>query len=394
MTAAALIFLALAALGVLYWVVVLVRLVTLLPVIPRARDGLALTPPSAWPKLSIVVPAHNEQRVIETCARSILKSDYPNFELLFVLDRCTDRTRELLVPFESADRRVRVHENRDCPADWAGKCNAARAGARLIDGEYVLFTDADVEFDPTLVRAAMLLMLRDRRGLLSLLPTLTTRTWFERLMQPAAVMGLLRLYPIDKVNRDDDRRPFANGQFLLFNRSVYEAIGGHEAVKDDLLEDIAFARVIEQHGSRGSLAVADGMLVVNMYGSFAAMREGWKRIYVEACKRKIGRLRFHAARIALISLGIPAAFLGALAFGAISGGAYVVAAIVTVVIGTALQFAALWIVYGQNRTTRWAMFSYPLGGAVVAKAFWDGASDLARGRAIRWGGKEYVLRPR
>ncbi|MBL9120067.1 MAG: glycosyltransferase, partial [Phycisphaerae bacterium] len=287
MTVGAIIAILLASLAASYWGLVLFTMTVLLPKVPRARDGLRLPPPSTWPKLSIIVPAHNEQRVIETCARTLLASDYPNFDVLFVLDRCTDRTRELLRPFEARDPRVRVHENASCPEGWAGKCNVARVGAELVDGEYVLFTDADVEFDPTVVRAAMLLMLHQKRGLVSLLPTLTANTWYERLVQPTAVMGLLRLYPIDKVNRESDRRPFANGQFLLFNRAIYDAVGGHAAVKDDLLEDIAFARVIENHGSRGSLAVADGMLIVNMYGTFFAMREGWKRIYVEACKRKV-----------------------------------------------------------------------------------------------------------
>jgi glycosyltransferase involved in cell wall biosynthesis len=394
MTVGAIIAISLAALALTYWCVVLFTLTILLPKVLRARDGLTLSPPPTWPKLSIIVPAHNEQRVIETCTRTLLGSDYPNFDVLFVLDRCTDQTRELLRPFEAKDPRVRVFENTSCPPDWAGKCNAARAGAALVDGEYVLFTDADVEFDPTVVRAAMLIMLHQRRGLVSLLPTLTANTWYERLVQPAAVMGLLRLYPIDKVNRDSDRRPFANGQFLLFNRSIYDAVGGHAAVKDDLLEDIAFARVIENHGSRGTLAVADGMLIVNMYGTFFAMREGWKRIYIEACKRKVVRLRMHAIRIGLVAIGGPVAQLAALVLGSLAGGLYALGALAVVLAGMVVQGIVLWILYSQNRSPKIGILAYPLGGAIVAKAFWDGASDLANGRPIRWGGKEYVLAPR
>ena len=394
MTVGAIIAILLASLAASYWGLVLFTMTVLLPKVPRARDGLRLPPPSTWPKLSIIVPAHNEQRVIETCARTLLASDYPNFDVLFVLDRCTDRTRELLRPFEARDPRVRVHENGSCPDGWAGKCNVARVGAELVAGEYVLFTDADVEFDPTVVRAAMLLMLHQKRGLVSLLPTLTANTWYERLVQPTAVMGLLRLYPIDKVNRESDRRPFANGQFLLFNRAIYDAVGGHAAVKDDLLEDIAFARVIENHGSRGSLAVADGMLIVNMYGTFFAMREGWKRIYVEACKRKVSRLRMHAVRIGLVALGGPVAQIAALVLGLLAGGWVALAALGVVGVGLLLQGIVLWVLYAQNRSPRIGILAYPLGGAIVAKAFWDGASDLANGRPIRWGGKEYILAPR
>ena len=392
MEVGALLAILISAIPALYWSVALGNILLLLPKMPKVGDALRLPAPARWPKLSVVIPAHNEERVIETCARSFLASDYPNLELLFVLDRCTDRTRELLRPLECD--RLRVHENASCPADWAGKCNAASVGAGLVGGEYVLFTDADVEAAPTLLRAAMAMILERRRGLLSLLPTLTTHAWFEVVVQPAAVMGLLRLYPIDKVNRDRDRRPFANGQFLLFERAVYDAIGGHHAVKDDLLEDIAFARVVEQHGSRGMIALAERLLVVNMYGSLRAMREGWKRIYIEACKRKVERLRAHALRIGLLSVAAPIVQVAAAVLGLLAGGTTAVVALAVVGAGALAQFLSLWLVFGLSRAPRAGILAYPLGGAIVAKAFWDGAGDLLRRRPIRWGGREYILAPR
>lgn len=377
-----------------YWSIVLGVVASLAPRIPKVRMGLDVPAPAAWPKVSVVVPAHNEERVIERCVRALLASDYPNLEVITVLDRCTDRTRELLRPLEARDPRLTVVENGSCPPDWAGKCNAARVGAERATGAYILFTDADVEFDPALLRAAMGLLLRDGRGLLSLLPTLTTDRWFERVVQPAAAMALLRIYPIDRVNRDERRRPFANGQFMLFDREVYDRIGGHAAVKDDLLEDIAFARAVEAAGARGAIAVADGMMVVNMYPSLAAMRTGWKRIYVEACKRKPLRLRQQALRIAAVGVLGPVAQALALVAGFTAGGVYAVGAAVVVGLGVAIQLASLGAIYRLSRSPLTGAFFYPLGSAIVAKAFWDGASDLVSGRPIRWGGREYVLTPR
>ena len=90
------------------------------------------------------------------------------------------------------------------------------------------------------------------------------------------------------VNRRDSRRHFANGQFMLFRRDVYDAIGGHEAVKGELLEDIALARVVgmRRHDYAGGCLMADGMLFCRMYRSWEAFRRGWRRIYTEAAKRK------------------------------------------------------------------------------------------------------------
>ncbi len=385
---------ALAAFVALYWIVVVVVVARLLPKLPRVGEGLRLTPPAEWPSVSIVVPAHNEERVIEECVRTLLASDYQRLEVITVLDRCTDRTRELLRPFEAADPRLTVIENGSCPPDWAGKCNAARVGAERASGRFLLFTDADVQFAPTLVRASMALLLRDGRGLLSILPTLTTGHWFERVVQPAAAMALLRIYPVDRVNRDHRRRPFANGQFMLFDREVYERIGGHAAVKDDLLEDIAFARAVEAVGSRGFIAIADGMMVVSMYPTLGAMRTGWKRIFVEACKRKTSRLRQQAVRIAAIGVLGPIVQVVALAVGLSLGGPYAGAALLAVGIGALAQVVALAAVYRLSRSPISGAFGYPLASAIVAKAFWDGAADLRSGRPIRWGGREYVLTPR
>ena len=135
-----------------------------------------------------------------------------------------------------------------------GKCNAARAGAKIAmeaGAEYLLFTDADVLFDPDLVQSAVALSIRENSDLLSALTTLTSTSWEEFVVQPVASLNLVRMHPTDLVNRTTNPRAFANGQFMLFTRSIYETIGGHDAVSEDLLEDIAFARSVREVARAG-----------------------------------------------------------------------------------------------------------------------------------------------
>lgn len=382
------------ALVALFHTFVIVRIVHMLSHAPRVRDGLAESPPrDGWPLISVVVPAHNEERVITACVTSLLASDYPALEVVVVLDRCSDRTLELLRPFAARDARLRIIENAACPPDWAGKCNAARVGAEVAKGQYLLFTDADVQFDPALVRAAFGLLRRDRRGLLSLLPRVVAVTWYERVVQPIAAMTLMQMYPIDKVNREYRRRPFANGQFLLFERGVYEGIGGHSATKHDLLEDIAFARLVDASGARVGLAMAADMLEVHMYSSFAALHEGWKRIFIEASRRRVKRLREKALLVLLLGVGTPIVLTGAFIVAAQFGGAMLLGAVAVVAWGVAAQATALAMVYracgARARDVAWS----PVGAAFVARVLWQGAADLAGRRPVRWGGREYVLIP-
>lgn len=378
-----------------YWGVVLVRVALQLRGLPVVRRGLSIDGPAGgWPKVSIVVPAHNEERVIESCIESLLASEYPALEVVLVLDRCTDRTLELVRPIAARDARLTVIENASCPEDWAGKCNAARVGAERATGAYLLFTDADVQFDPRLVRAALAVAIDEGRGLLSLLPTLRSAAWYEAVVQPVAALTLLRLYPIDKVNREERRRPFANGQFLLFERSVYERVGGHAAVKDDLLEDIAFARRVDAAGGRVGLAVAEELLTVHMYPSFAALRTGWKRIFIEACGRKVGRLRKNALRVAMLGVGSPLLQLAAVVVGLAAGGSVAIAAVVAVLVGLLVQAIALAAIHAASRMPPGGAALFPLGAAIVARVLWEGAADLAARRPVRWGGRAYVLTPR
>jgi len=385
-------FIVCGGLVVIFYAAVLARMIGMLANAPRVREGLAqAAPPDGWPLVSIIVPVHNEERVIADCMASLLASDYPAFEVVVVLDRCNDRSRELLREFTARDPRLRVIENDSCPADWAGKCNAARVGAELAQGRYLLFTDADVRFDSALVRAAVGLQRRERHAMLSLLPRVIATTWTDRIVQPIASLALMMMYPIDKVNRAYRRRPFANGQFMLFDRDVYERIGGHAATKNELLEDLAFARLIDASGERVGLAFAVDMLEVRMYPSYAALRDGWKRIFIEACRRRTKKLRSKGWLVLSVGVGAPIAQAGALVAGAAAGQPMLAAAVTVVAVGLALQALALGLFYRFCQSSLRDVLWSPVGAALVARILWQGADDLAQRRPLRWGGREYRL---
>jgi len=391
-----------ALLGALTWVMVLVRVARGVGRMSWVRSGLEGEPDAD--RVAVIVPAHNEERVIEQCAARMRSQDHAALRVCFVLDRCTDRTAELLRPHLSADSRLEMIEVHECPREWAGKCHAAWAGARrmLADPEqrpdWLIFTDADTRFDPRLVRAAIRCAKVEESDLLSLLPQLTIDHAFERLVQPVASMTLLRMYPIDRVDHEVSPRPFANGQFMLFRRETYESIGGHQSVQEDLLEDLAFARKVGESGRRVSLLGAGEMLTVSMYDRFDAFLNGWRRIFIEACHRKPWRMRKNAIRTLFVGVIQPllqVILLGwslrilwqGFSWWAVIGVGLVVA-------GWTVHGVTLWWIYQLQGTARRWIFAYPLGCLVVAKVMLDGARDLVRRRPLRWGGREYVLKPR
>src|SRR5262249_20390564 len=139
--------------------------------------------------------------------------------------------------------------------------------------------------------------------------------WFEKVVQPATAMELVRQYPLRRINRHPSRRPFANGQFILFRRQAYDAIGGHAAVKSEMFEDVRIAQHAGRQGLRLAVFLAAGMLHCRMYKDWAEFRRGWNRIYSESCNRKVSRLRTMASRVRILGTLLPLAALGSIAAG-------------------------------------------------------------------------------
>lgn len=382
-----------------YWSAVFYRVIRARGLVPYITSGLQGRPiATAPPLLSIVVPAHNEEGEICACASMLLAQDYENLEAVIVLDRCTDATAERLAVMAS-EPRLRIVQNESCPPEWAGKCNAAWVGAQHARGQWLLFTDADTRFDPRLTRAAVGLAQQRGLDLLSLLSTLSSTRWFECIVQPVASMNLMRLYPIDRVNRPGSKRNFANGQFLLITREMYDKIGGHGAVKHSLLEDIALARAVRKAGGRGETFFDAGMLRCSMYTSFPAFREGWKRIYIDACRRRPWRLRKNALRLLILGVGDPLVRGLALVTSIIAllnpdesqpvAGLVLAAAILTSI----AKHAALLTTYRAARTPLSGALLYSWGAIEVARILFEGARVLSRRIPIRWGGRDYILEP-
>ncbi len=387
---------------VAYWFIAWWRLDRALRMSISMTEGRGIKPPAeGWPKVSVVIPAHNEEILIARSVEGLRAQNYPNLHFIFVLDRCIDRTEDRVRAAIGDDERFTVHSISECPSDWAGKCNAARAGAKIAmeaGAEYLLFTDADVLFDPDLVQSAVALSIRENSDLLSALTTLTSTSWEEFVVQPVASLNLVRMHPTDLVNRTTNPRAFANGQFMLFTRSIYETIGGHDAVSEDLLEDIAFARLVKSKGGRGIMVNSDRMLVVSMYDSLKAMREGWKRIFIEVARRQPKRLIQWGLRSAGVGVAMPCTQAATVAFGFLALGRGDVTgggiALMTVLLALLAQLIVLCRFYSKASAPRIGILGYNIGCILVALMMFEGAYDLIRRRPVRWGGREYILEPR
>ena len=401
-----LLLLALASAGLLaYWSVALLTVRRLRSTLLTPRQALALPELPSWPSVCVVIPAHNESRVIAGLAKSLRQQDYPHLRVVFSLDRCTDDTEAILATELAGDTRFRVHQVSAWPEGWAGKVNAVWSAVRACPEAYgadlLLFADADTLFDPRCVRASVKLMTHRQVGLLSLLSSLTHRAWFERLVQPAATTQLMRTFPPLRVNRDRTTRGMANGQFMLFTREAYFRAGGHPSVREALLEDLALAQRVKRTGHMAEVAFADAMLTCRMYESYDAFCRGWKRIFTESARQSPARLYKAAITTLLETVILPAAGVVCLVWSGLriatdwpNAPAWLWPVAGLALLGLVCYQLTMILGFRLGRAPLSSALIFPLGSVAVCWLLVAAGLDLQRGVPIRWAGRQYVLKPR
>lgn len=383
-----------AGLCIVYWVMVTILITRTGRLLPTARDGIILAernPPTQ--RACVIVPCHNEAGNIATLIASLREQDYDRLRVVLALDRCTDDTAGVARKAIGDDDRFEIIEITHCPDDWAGKVHAAYSGYQQSEhargSDVLIFTDADTEMDPACVRACIALMQDRGLDFFSLLSTLSSDSWFERVVQPITAFELARQYPLLRVNRIDNRqRAFANGQFMMFDAKVYQAIGGHESVHDAILEDIAFARRVMNLQHRGGLLMADQMLRCRMYDSWPEYTRGWKRIYTESANREVKRLRRYALRTPFVATILPTVCLLLIVVSILRGIDTV--GLVFGILGLTSYFLGLGVIHHVSHAPlRDVPLSF-VGGLLTGSIFWQAANDLARGTPTSWGGRSYT----
>ncbi len=187
----------------------------------------------------------------------ILISDLTlNLEILVLNDRSTDSTPVILAELAARDSRLVILAGRELPAGWAGKPHALYQAAKSAAGEWLLFVDADTFLDPNAVSASLASAQKTGAGLYTVMTEQITGSFWERVVMPLVMTALSVGFSPRKVNDPNIRDAIANGQFILIKHSVYNAIGGHEKLKNKIVEDKAISEQVKWNGYR--LIVADG----------------------------------------------------------------------------------------------------------------------------------------
>jgi chlorobactene glucosyltransferase len=277
----------------------------------------AAEPPlERFPNLVVVAPARNEGRNVGQFLERLLAQNYPTAHVRFILidDHSTDDTAAIAEKFAAADLRLHVMSAEALPDGWKGKPHACWHAAQSVEAAsdasadaWFCFIDVDTKPDPALLQCAMARAQRDGVDLLSLEPFQILGSFWERVIFPAGFLLLAFSQDLRRVNNPSLPDAFANGQFILIRRRVYDAVGGHEATRSWFAEDTALARAVKSAGFRIAVLGAEQLISTRMYHNLAELWEGLAKVLIEMIGGRTKTIFFAAVGVllAVASLGLP-----------------------------------------------------------------------------------------
>ncbi len=333
--------------------------------------------------VSVILPARNEEANIQGAVASVC-AQRGVAELIVVDDQSSDSTPEILEHLAADNACLRIVTVSEVPGGWSGKNYAIRAGMRAVSAQsaWLLFVDADTELLPDAVARALQDAAATGAAMVSYSPEQLLHSFAERALIPFVFCRLARRFPYERVSDPASPDAAANGQFLLVARDAYEAVGGHQALPDAILEDVELARRFKAAGFRLHFASGQGIARTRMYRTFAAMWQGWtKNLFLLAG----GTTR---AAMAEALAAFPWAAVALLGIALAVGGEWRYALAAAGLLWLLAKHAAYAAELSRNRfSPRYIQYFLP-GAALYVAALAASTWRHTRGSVV-WKGREY-----
>lgn len=247
---------------------------------PPPQPTTPSTEPSSRvsPRISVCIPARNEERNIGEIIRDLLAQSHQNLEVLVYDDQSTDATGRIVADLAAADPRVRVVPTVPLPDGWNGKQHACYRCSQHASGEWLLFTDADVRFAPTAIAGALASAHQRGAAMVSTFPRQITGSLGESLVVPMIFFILLSYLPLPRMRTTKDPNASAAcGQFLFVRKDAYDAIGGHTAFRDTMHDGVKMPRALRRAGYQTDLFDGTAECSCRMYTGLPATWRGFTK---------------------------------------------------------------------------------------------------------------------
>ena len=332
------------------------------------------------PKVSVIVAARNEARKIEEALRSILAQDYPYLEFVVVDDRSTDETGIILDRLATMDTRVRVVHITELPKGWLGKNHAQHFGAERATGELILFTDADVVMERSVISRAVAYLRSEGIDHLAITPQLQMPGTLLCMFGGAFAL-FFGLYAKPWKARDPKSpRHIGIGAFNLVRAEAYRAVGGHLSIAMRPDDDMKLGKLLKKHGFQQDFVLGDGLITVEWYSSVGELIRGLE-------KNTFAGVEYSLAVVVASSIAQLVVFVWPLVALVLTHGAtwWLNVAVVS-------SFTVLYIDNAHcHGAKRWHCVGFPVTAVLFQYIIWRATLMTLMNNGIDWRGTRYSL---
>jgi chlorobactene glucosyltransferase len=354
-------------------------------------ESLDRTSIRRFPQVSVILPARNEGRYIARCLDSLLGQDYPNFEIIAVNDSSTDRTGEIMKAYAAKDSRIIHIDASPKPEGWTGKNWACYQGYLRTRGELLMFTDADSKHLPSVMSLAVGHLVSQNLDALTAVPRLICNDFWTKMTMPVlATFWHTRFSPI-RVNDPNTKTGYFFGSFFLITRSTYEAVGTHEGVREELVEDGALGGKVKASKFRMKMVRGESQIDAVWARDLPTLWQGLRRFMIPVYYQdKVGAYMMVMAVFFILFapfVSLPyllvAGFAESISFSILLG--LQVSAIALIMITIAVQCR---LAIFENPLYA---FAAPLSGGLVTFSFISAIVDANKNGAVSWRGRKYTI---
>ncbi|MDC4212623.1 MAG: glycosyltransferase family 2 protein [Candidatus Nitrosopumilus limneticus] len=359
---------------------------TLTPYLDKFENNNKTTP-----KVSIILPARNEEKYLPNCLDSLIDQDYENYEIIVIDDSSEDSTGKIIAEYAKKNSKI-IHVSADKkPEGWMGKNWACMQGYKQVTGELLLFTDADTKHSRQVISLSVSHLLSLQLDALSVIPKLLTFDFLTKVSLPMISTFLhTRFSPIN-VNNPKKKAAYFFGSFFIITKKTYEQVGMHEGVKHEIIEDGALGKKVKESGHKMRIVRGDHLIDAVWARDSSTLWHALKRLmiplYLQSEKIAIGS--FFAV---LFLLFIPFPIFAITNFIVIDSTStkilYFSSAIASALIYTG---AVIEVKMGLKLKLIHAVFA-PLGGLVITLGFFTGLMQAKSASSVSWRGRSYSMK--
>ena len=343
------------------------------------------------PKVSVIVPARNEEKLISKCLDSLLNQDYQNYEIVVIDDSSEDSTGQIIKKYAEKHSKIIHVSARPKPEDWMGKNWACMEGYKKATGELLLCTDSDTKYSQNVISLAVAHLESTKIDALTVIPKMLCLDNWTKITLPMLSTFLHTRFSALRVNDPSKKTGYFFGSFFIIKKAVYEAIGTHEGVKHEIIEDGALGKKVKESGFKLKMVRGEHLLEAVWARNWSTLWNGLKRLMVPLyLQNNTIAIGIFVAVLFLLFMPFPILFYSVVFFdGTIS---FIILLISSILACCLVYFAGI-IDATKGLQIKW-IYSLlaPVGSFIVVAGFLMGMLQAKSKTAVSWRGRSYSMK--